>query len=417
MAATLLQYAEIWTMDDDTPYFERGDVLVKDGVIADVGPAGTITPPTGCRSINLSCLTLLPRLSNCHAHLSLTALRSTGNDKRLFPWLQEMGILIRGMSDGQFRDATRQGLQELLHSGVTCVCDCGPNGPDIVSEIGNDMGICTVSGLMLRSDWFGETIHTDIDQAMAFTKELIDRWSPSPGLATFFLGTHSPYTAPPELLTRVKAASRLMNPDFNLHLAENAEETKVIHDRYAKSPVMYADSLGLLDVFTIANHCVEVSDEDLTVLADRKVRIVHCPSSNAKLGSGIARVPEFLQHGISVALGTDSAASNDDLNMFLEMKMALMLQRVSRRDPAALGALQVLRMSTSEAATVLGLDNRIGSITAGKQADLVAVRLPQPLGSSKASRLEGIIYAPLNCHVLLVMIAGRVLLDDTPSAA
>lgn len=412
MPDTLLQNAEVWTMNERMPYLSSADLLLSGHRLAEITPAGQGPKSDAHVVLDLTGLIVLPGLINAHTHLSLTHLRGAGGDQSLFPWLEALTPAIGKMSQTQLRKSTQAGIDQLLHSGVTCLCDCGPNGPSLVAELGTASGIRTMSGLMLRSNWFGKELVVNVDEAIALTRQLIEQWSIDPGLASFFLGAHSLYTASPELLKRTKQASRDLGVPFNLHLAESKDEAGAIHSTYGESPVVHADSLGLLDEFTIANHCVQLSDEDLHILRARKVRVVHCPSSNARLGSGLARIPELLEAGQVIGLGTDSAASNDELDMFLEMRTAILLQRAYRNDPSALGAQQALNMSTIGAAKALGLQDKIGSLEVGKQADLIAVRPPEPAAASPAGRLEELIFAPLSSQVEVVVVAGNILVDE-----
>ncbi|MCZ7567384.1 MAG: amidohydrolase [Ardenticatenaceae bacterium] len=415
MAATLLKSAELWTMDESIQYLESGDVLVADGVIRQIGPTGTLTVSQDVHTIDLSGLILLPGLINCHTHLSLTNLKGLGNDLSLFPWLQKMGAAIAHQDSCDVNVATRAGLSELLRSGVTCLCDCGPNGPGVVAALGTERGLRTVSGFMVRSSWFGRSVVGNLAGDIAATEELLTYWSQRSGLPSFFLGAHSLYTASPDLLRNAKRASRTLGLDFNLHLAECAQETEYIRQQYGVSPVVHAERLGLLDEFTIVNHCVDITTDEMGLLADRGVRVVHCPASNAKLGSGTARVVEMRERGLLVGLGTDSAASNDDLNMFQEMRMAVLLQRAYYCDPSRFSALDALRMSTIDAARVLGMSDRIGSIEIGKLADLIAVETCLPVHQRGVAGLDALIFAADSTRVRMVMVDGKLLLDDVRS--
>jgi 5-methylthioadenosine/S-adenosylhomocysteine deaminase len=223
---------------------------------------------------------------------------------------------------------------------------------------------------------------------------------------------HSPYTCSPETLVKVKKAAREADILYLLHLLENQDEIDTIVNRYGKKPVQHLLDLGVLDEQTIAVHCNWLSKEDIAIFADLDVKVSHNPESSMKLAAGVAPVPEMLQHGITVGIGTDGCASNNDMDMFREMDTAAKIHKVTSLDPTVMSAETVLKLATIGGAKVLGLDKLIGSIEAGKKADIILVDMNQPHLTPLYNCYSQLVYAARGADVKTSIINGKVVMKD-----
>jgi 5-methylthioadenosine/S-adenosylhomocysteine deaminase len=223
---------------------------------------------------------------------------------------------------------------------------------------------------------------------------------------------HSPYPCGPETLMGAKDLTRAAGLPFFLHLAETRQEVEELKSKTGMALAAYLESLGILDDLTVVVHGVWLGPEDMNILARRGVKVSHCPESNLKLAAGVAPVPELLSRGITVGLGTDGAASNNNLDLFGEMSLAARLHKVWQGDPTVLPAPAVVALATREGARVLGLEDRVGTLASGKQADLIVVDLNQAHLTPLYDPFSHLVYAARSADVRHVMVAGRWLLQD-----
>ncbi len=231
-------------------------------------------------------------------------------------------------------------------------------------------------------------------------------------LITSTVFCHSPYTCGPETLKGAKDLTRAASLPFFLHLAETRQEVEELKSKTGMAPAAYLESLGILDELTVVVHGVWLGPEDMDILARRGVKVSHCPESNLKLAAGVAPVPELLARGVTVGLGTDGAASNNNLDLFGEMSLAARLHKVWQGDPTVLPAPEVVALATREGARVLGLEDRVGTLSPGKQADLIVVDLNQAHLTPLYDPFSHLVYAARSADVRHVMVAGRWLLQD-----
>jgi 5-methylthioadenosine/S-adenosylhomocysteine deaminase len=223
---------------------------------------------------------------------------------------------------------------------------------------------------------------------------------------------HSPYTCGPETLQRAKALTRARGLTLFIHLAETRQEVEEVRQQRGCTPAAFLERLGVLDELTVAVHGVWLTPEDQEILARRQVKVSHCPESNLKLAAGVAPIPDLLARGVTVGLGTDGAASNNNLDLFGEMSLAARLHKVWRRDPTVLPAAQTVALATREGARVLGLEEMTGTLSPGKEADLIVVDLDQAHLTPLFDPYSHLVYAARAADVRHVMVAGRWLLRD-----
>jgi 5-methylthioadenosine/S-adenosylhomocysteine deaminase len=247
---------------------------------------------------------------------------------------------------------------------------------------------------------------------MTAAKRFVARWQSHAPMITPAYFCHSPYTCSPATLVRVKEAAREAGILYLIHLLENKDEIDTILNSYGKKPVRHLLDLGVLDSQTVAIHCNWLTKEDIAVFADLGVKVSHNPESSMKLAAGVAPVPEMLQHGITVGIGTDGCASNNDMDMFWEMDTAAKIHKVTLLDPTVMSAETVLKMATIGGAEVLGLNRLIGSIEAGKQADIILVDMNQPHLTPLYNCYSQLVYAARGADVKTSIINGKIIMKD-----
>jgi 5-methylthioadenosine/S-adenosylhomocysteine deaminase len=226
------------------------------------------------------------------------------------------------------------------------------------------------------------------------------------------LGPHAPYTCPPDYLKKVISLAEKLGAQIHIHLSETAGEVEACQKEYGKSPIALMNDLGLLDLGVLAAHCVHVSDEDIIIMKAKKVRVAHNPGSNMKLASGVAPVPAMLEAGLVVGLGTDGAASNNNLDMLEELRLAALLNKVSTFNPVAIPAPQAVELATSRGAAALGLGSVTGQLATGYKADITIISMDAPHWYPRHDRLSLLAYAATAGDVDTVLVDGRVLMEN-----
>jgi len=402
----------VLTMDPQRHVIQDGAVAVRGDRIVAVGPRAEIDRKFQPKQrLDRPEALLAPGLVNAHTHAPMSLLRGLADDLRLQEWLEKYIFPAEAKNlDAEFvRWGTRLACLEMMLSGTTTFAEMY-YFEDAIAEATREAGMRGV---------LGETIigfpvpdaRTPAD-ALKFTEGYIRRFRNDP-LIVPAVAPHAYYTNSEETLRACRALANRYGVPLMTHLLETRPARDEAVAKWKKSPVEVLDSWGFFNGRTVAAHAVWVDDADLRILKARGVGIAHCPSSNAKLASGVAPVVKMLNLGLAVGLGTDGpAGANNDLNLFEEMDLAAKLQKVTTGDPRVLPARQALEMATVLGAKVLGLADRIGSLEAGKQADLITVRLDQPNAVPLYDVYSQMVYALKGCDVRDVMINGKLVLRD-----
>ena len=401
----LIRGATILTMNDAFDVVE-GDVLVRDSRIAAVGEIGEKAD----RTIDGSGAYLLPGFIQTHIHLCQTRFRGYADDLALLDWLKtRVWPMEAAHTPASLAAAARQAASELLQSGTTSVLTMETvHDTDAVFEALEPMGLRAVVGkCMMDADSavpsrLMEETARSIDESVAIAK----RWhGRANGRLRAAFAPRFAVSCSRELLEAVAALSGEQQLLVHTHASENRDEIALIKARTGRGNIDYLADTGLTSPRLCLAHCVWVDDHEQALMAERGVKVLHCPGSNLKLGSGLAPVVEMRRKGISVSLGADGAACNNHLDMFEEMRLAAVLQSV-RLKPGALTAREVVHMATREGARALGLDAEIGSIEAGKRADLILIegQGPDPYST--------IVYHSRGTAVRTTIVDGEVLVDD-----
>jgi 5-methylthioadenosine/S-adenosylhomocysteine deaminase len=409
----LIRDAQIVTMNDQ---FEvvRGDVSVRDGRIAAIGNA----EGQHDRTIDAAGDYLIPGLIQTHIHLCQTLFRGYADDMPLMQWLRtRVWPLEAAHTPDTLRAAARLATTELLLSGTTSILTMETvHDTDAVFDAVAESGIrATIGKCMMDADAevparLRERTRDSLDETLALRK----RWhGAADGRIHVALAPRFAVSCSRELLEAVAALSSEHDSLVHTHASESRDEIAIVRQLSGGlSNLQYLEAVNLATPHLCAAHCVWVDDSEQALMAERDVKVMHCPGSNLKLGSGIAPVTEMRRRGITVSLGADGAACNNRLDMFEEMRLAAVLQAV-RLEPGALPAREVLWMATRAGARTLGLEQEIGSIEVGKKADLILVGRAAPHLAPDADPYSTLVYAACGSDVRTTVVDGVVLVDES----
>lgn len=384
---------------------EHHTVVVHEGAIVDIAPmAAAKEQYSPTKTVVLNEYVLIPGLINLHAHAGMTLMRGLADDIPLMPWLQnhiwpaEQQIV----SEKFVRDSALFGCAEMLAGGVTCFNDMYFY-PQATAEAVLQAGMRAQLGLVVLE--FPTNYANDADDYIEKGLLIRDAWRGN-SLLSASLAPHAPYTVSDATFEKVITYAEQLGLGVHTHMHETKTEVVESIEKFGMRPIKRMANLGLLGPNLTAAHCVQINHEDYDLLSAHGAHVAHCPSSNAKLASGIAPINQLLKAGINVGLGTDGAASNNRQDMFTEMRMAALLAKASTEDATSITATQALEMATINGAKALGLDNQIGSIEIGKFADLTAVRIADVETLPCFDPLSHLIYACGREHVSHVWVAG-----------
>ncbi|MCL6610895.1 MAG: amidohydrolase [Peptococcaceae bacterium] len=407
MGKILIKGATVITMESHDSVIPDGEIAIEGQRIVSVGPAGSA--PEGFapeKTLDAAEMLALPGFVNCHTHAAMTILRSYADDLPLMRWLKEkIWPLEARLEEDDIYWATMLCCLEMIRSGTTAFADMYFH-MDRVAEAVEKAGV--------RADLSRGMIGVgpEAEAALEYSREFAARWhGRAGGRITVRLGPHAPYTCPPEYLKKVVDLAGELNVGIHIHLAETLSEIEEINKKYGMSPIRLADSVGLFELPVLAAHCVHVDGADMEIMARKKVGVAHNPESNMKLASGVAPVTAMLKAGVTVGLGTDGAASNNNLDMLEEMRSAALLQKVTNMDPLALPSFEALRMATAGGAGALGMDGEIGLLRPGCKADIILMETRRPHLFPRHDWLAHIVYAAQSSDVHTVIVDGRIVME------
>ena len=409
MTTLRIEGAQIITMaDGDTQLREGWALEAVDGAITYVGPADRLSPANvpDTRIDGSGCL-LLPGFVNVHTHAAMTLFRGAADDMPLDPWLKEkIWPAEAKLTEDDVYWGTLLGCAEMIRAGVTCFNDMY-HLPRVGTRAALDCGIrMCPSGVLLgivpnAEDMFIEA--TDFAREFAARDDLC---------VHPMLGPHAPYTVPRELMERVIAAAEEIGVPVHIHVAETEANVAASMEAHGKRPVQALDEIGLFEVDVLGAHCVHLDDRDIEIIAEKGVGVAHCPGSNLKLASGIARTRDLLAAGARVGVGTDGCGSNNNLDLLEEARLAALIAKVDTGDPTAVPADAALQMATLGGARAIFLDHCIGSLEAGKRCDCILVDLDAPHMHPRHSLVSHMIYAAQSEDVRDTIVNGKVLMRD-----
>lgn len=400
----------IVTLDDHSQIIEEGALAIKGEKIEALGRKSDLQARYRASMVlNADGCIVMPGLINAHTHAAMTLFRGMADDLPLLTWLNEYIFPAEThLTEEVVYTGTMLACAEMIKSGTTCFCDMYLFEHK-VAEAAADAGMRAVVGEVLYD--FPSPNYGPPEEGLRFSEELIRKWSGHP-LVRIAVEPHSTYTCSPEYLTKIMEIALEYKVPYVIHLAESRDELAQVREKYGTTPVRHLESLKLLNDLVVADHSVWLDEEELEIYKNRGVKVAHCPESNVKLASGIAPVPEMICRGITVGLGTDGCASNNNLDMFQEMDSAAKIQKVIRMDPAIVDAEAVLRMATTGSAAALGMKEEIGSLEVGKRADVIVVDASAPHMTPLYDPVSQLVYSARGADVTHTIINGEIVMKD-----
>lgn len=404
---TLISNGLLLTMEKNLPVVQDGAVLIKDGAIEAYGSSEQFADADVEHRISAKNKIIMPGLVNCHTHMPMSMFRGLADDLPLDVWLNEhiFPAEARQVNSESVEKWSRHSCTEMLLAGTTTCCD-GYFFEENVAKAVADTGIRAIVGQGVI-DFPAPGVpdpEKNVEAAISFV-EAVKENSPIVYPSIF---CHSPYLCSKDTLVRAKKAANQLGVLFQIHVAETAREKDMISELNGQSIIQYLDNIGILDKKTLLVHCVWIDEEDIRIINSTGAGVVHCPESNMKLASGISPVPEMIDIGMAVGLGTDGSASNNDLDLFSEMDTAAKLHKVAKMDPCVMDARTTVQMATIHGAKALGLDKVIGSIEKGKRADIILVDTDKPHLTPLFDPYSALVYAAKSSDVSLVMVDGVI---------
>lgn len=407
----LISGGTVVTMDGERRVIEDGAVAIRAETIVAVGKRADILKQyRGKRVINAAGKAVIPGLINSHTHIPMVLFRGMSDDLDLNDWLTQyiFPAEAKNVDENFVRAGTRLGLAEMIRGGTTTYADMY-YFEDAIADETKKAGVRGLLGQTIID--FPVADAKTPTEGMALAEKFIKKWQGDP-LITPALAPHAPYTIATENLKAIKALSDKLDAPIIIHVAETQKEVDDITEQHGHSPMAYLDSIGFLNERVLAAHTVFLTDAEIDIMKAKNVGSAHCPHSNMKLASGVAPVVKMLEKDISLGLGTDGAASNNDLNMWEEMDAAAKLHKVFTRDPKAVTAMQAFEMATVRGARAVKMQDRIGSLETGKFADIAIVDLDGMHQLPLYNIYSHLVYATKASDVRTVIIHGKPVMTD-----
>lgn len=408
---TLIDARWIVPVEPSRQVLAHHSIAIAGGMIRDILP----TPEAHARysasqHFQLDDHVLIPGLINLHTHAAMSLLRGLADDLPLMDWLNGhiWPAEAKHVSPDFVRDGTLLACAEMLRGGVTCFNDMY-FFPEAAAQAALTAGMRAAIGMIVVD--FPTAYAADADDYLSKGLAVRDEFRGEP-LLSFTLAPHAPYTVSDKTFAKVLTYAEQLDLPIHLHLHETHDEIEASLKQFGVRPIERIHRLGLLGPSLIAVHMVQLNAQEIHLLAEHGCHVAHCPSSNLKLASGIGPVVEKLEHEVNVGLGTDGAASNNRLDMFMEMRLAALLAKGQSRHAAALPAHQALAMATIHAARALGIDSKTGSLATGKAADITAVDLSALETQPCYDVISHLVYAAGRENVSHVWVNGKLVLDE-----
>lgn len=405
----LVKGGTVVTVDPEMRVLAGGSVAVRDGKIAAVLAAGEALPAAR-ETIDATGHLVIPGLVNTHGHVPMIVMRGIAEDLALMDWLN--GVVFPAEAKTVDPELVYWGTLlagiEMARSGTTTFADMYYFEEEIARAT-EKLGLRGVLGQTIIG--FPAPDHKTTDEALAATERFLQRYRNHP-LVIASVAPHALYTTPLEVIVKARELARRYRAPFQIHAHESPDEDVAVRTKHGTTTLTALDGAGVLGPGMLVHHAITVTAADIALMKRYAIGVTHNPESNMKGGSGLAPVPELLAAGIAVGLGTDGAASNNNLDQFETMDFAGKAQKLVRHDPTAMPARALVRMATIDGARALGLDDRIGSIEVGKQADLALIDLRVPELTPIYDVYAHLVYAVRGANVRTVLVGGRVVVRD-----
>ncbi|MGQ9492198.1 MAG: amidohydrolase [Anaerolineae bacterium] len=406
MGKILIQNADVLTLNEHNDILYRTSIAIAGGKIQAVG-----TVPRNFEAdevIDASDHVAMPGFFNAHTHASMTFERGWADDLPFDRWLNErIWVAESALTPEDVRWGAYLAVAEMIRSGTIGFAD----HYFFMDEVAQ---VVEEAGLRANLAWcvFGMGAETEIGRGLEESIAFVQRWQGAAhGRIRTVLGPHSTYACPPNFLVTVAEKAAELGVGIHIHLSEFREQLESSLAKYGVTPVQFLAQRGILDHPTIAAHCIYITPKDMDILQAKRVHVVQCPNTHMKLGMGVTPVPELLARGVNVALGTDGPASNNDLDMLEEARLATLLQKDHHLDPVILPAELTLRLATQNGAKALGFPES-GVIAVGRPADLIFFDFRKPHLRPRHNILSNILYAAKSPDISHVIVDGRILMKD-----
>lgn len=402
---TLIKNTTLITMNNEKEILKNIDIVIEKDRIKYIGTDSSDFSVD--KIIDGSGMITMPGLINTHTHIPMSLFRNYADDLPFWEWLHDRIIPMEvNLKREHVYWGSMLSIAEMIKSGITSFSDMYFFVEDIAEAV-RETGI---RGFLSLSVTDGDE---ERENSLRETEEFIETWDGEEnGRINVRIAPHAPYSCSDEFLKRLSELSQIYDKGINIHVSESEQEMKDSFKLYGISPIKRLDKLGILKQSTIAVHCVYLSDNDIAILKQRDVSVSNNPGSNLKLGNGFARVNDLLEAGVNVSLGTDGAASNNNLNMFEEMSLASLVNKGLSKNPEAVPAEKALQMATIDGAKALGKESDIGSIEIGKKADIILIDTEKPHFYPRHNEVSSLVYSAQASDVDTVIVDGKVLMEN-----
>lgn len=385
-------------------------VAVTDDTITAIGSTEQILADySAARHLHTNHGLIMPGLINTHTHAAMACFRGLADDLPLMTWLEKhiFPVEARWTAENVYW-ATLLSIAEMIKSGTTSFCDMYLFSKE-VARATEQSGMRAWIGEVLYD--FPSPCYGELENGFSYIKDLFEHYREHP-LISITASPHAVYTCSPELLTRLGKVAKDNNSLYVIHLSETQDEVNTCRKRYNSSPVQHLSQLRLLNKKTLAAHCVVLDNNEIQLMAEHGVKVSHCQESNMKLSSGTAHIVQMLEAGITIGIGTDGAASNNDVDMFGEMNTVAKVHKVACMDPTAMTAEQTLYAATLGGAEALSAGAQTGSIKVGKKADMIVLNMNQPHLTPLYNIPSHLVYAACGADVIHSIINGQIVMED-----
>ncbi|MCR3954873.1 MAG: amidohydrolase [Gudongella sp.] len=400
-----IENVDIVTIDRENRIIENSNIYIQDGIITHIGDE--IIGLDVEETIDGRNMAALPGLVNAHTHMGMSLLRNYADDLPLHQWLTEKIWPVEANLNGEdIYWGSLLSMSEMIQTGTTAFCDMY----FFMEEVGKGAQESGIRAMLTRGI---VEDRKDPDKKLNESRDLFNRYNKtSNDRIRVMIAPHAPYTCSPEFLVKAKNLAQELGTGIHIHLAETKREVQESYERHGKSPIKHVYDLGVLDVHTLAAHCVHVDHNDIELMVEKSVHPVNNPGSNMKLASGFAPVQRMLERGLNVSLGTDGASSNNNLNMFKELNLAALINKAVDEDALSVKAVDALRMATINGARGLQWDNKIGSIEVGKRADIILVDMDKSHLTPRHNLVSALSYSTYGSDVDTVIVDGKILMKN-----
>ncbi len=406
MSTTLIKNGYLITMNEDRDSYSQGDVAIRNDKIVDVGEDLDFEAET---VIDAEDKIVMPGLVNTHTHLSMVLLRGYADDMKLQPWLEEkIWPMEANLDASMVYDGARLGCLEMIKSGTTCFAD-QYFFMDKVAKAVKESGLRSTLSYGIIEENDPEKREEELEAA----EELVENYEGAAnGRIETMFGPHSTYTCSPECLKEVKKLADKYDVGIHIHLSENSQEVEDVKNKHDKRPPEVLESIDFFGPNVLAAHCTKLNEREARILEENDVKVAHNPVSNMKLASGIAPISDLVSRDMTVGVGTDGASSNNSLDMFEEMKFGALLAKIGMENPTVIPAEKALEMVTIDGAKALGREDEIGSLEAGKKADIILIDLKNAHHTPIYSVESHLVYSSNGSDVDTVIVDGDVLMEN-----